>query len=365
MSTHAITPADILIPSDTTFATIANPEMPAWTPGDVSPSTPSAPATPATITDVSNLVAKTVFLKTRFGSLGNTRKVSGSDVLETDADVALLKVSKQLLDSPELDAIKKADTRMRAWLYNTCLPYDMGIQLLPVGLIESAQVKMADYATERSALVDAFVAAYPALCETAAKHLGSLYNPADYPTVDAIRAKFVFEWQYISFGVPGQLKGISAALFQAEQEKAAQQMQAATEEITALMRQTLFDMVSHLQARLTPGDDGKPRILRESAVKNLQDFLTSFDLRNVTNDTELAVQVAKARELLDGTNAGVLRNSDMFREKVRMGMESITASLSTMVEEKAGRKFRTDEDYTTASPAPVDYKMLAANDTAA
>lgn len=331
----------------------------------VAPSTPPVASLP--INDVSSLVSKTVFLKTRFGSLGNTRKVSGSDVLETDADVALLKVSKQLLDSPELDAIKKADTKMRSWLYNTCLPYDMGIQLLPVGLIEQAQAKMQEYATERADLVDAFVTAYPSLIESASQHLKSLYSTGDYPSVDAIRAKFIFEWQYISFGVPGQLKGISSALFQAEQEKAAQQMQAATDEITALMRQSLFEMVSHLQEKLTPGDDGKPRILRESAVKNLTDFLDTFDMRNVTDDKALAEQVAKARELLGGTSATTLRSSDLFREKIRKGMEGITEALGGMVEAKAGRKFRTDEDDAPkASSAPVvDFKMQAANDTTA
>ena len=313
--------------------------------------------------DASNLVAKTVFLKTRFGAIGNSRKVSGSDVLETDADLALLKVSKQLLDSPELEAIKKADGKMRAWLYNTCLPYDMGIQLLPIGLIETAQAKMTEYRTERATLVDAFIASYDAQRQNAAKHLGTLYNEADYPSVDAIKAKFVFEWQYVSFGVPGHLKSISAALFEAEKEKQAQQMQAATEEITAIMRQSLYDMVEHLQARLTPGDDGRPRILRESAVANLQEFLTTFELRNVTNDKELAAQVAKARALLSGTNATAIRNSDILKAKILSGMDSIKDSLSAMVVEKPGRLFRDeDEEPVKIPPAPSqDYKVAAAN----
>jgi hypothetical protein len=333
--------SELLIPSDETIAAILSDTAPALeAPADALPAPLPPPTSNGNLLDVSGLVSKTVFLKTRFGTLGNSRKVSGSEVLDTDADKALLKVSKQLLDSPELDAIKKADAKMRTWLYNTCLPYDMGIQLLPVGLIENAQAKMSEYKAERAALVDAFVSAYPALCETAAAHLGSLYNPADYPSVDAIRAKFVFEWQYISFGVPGQLKGISSALFEAEKEKQAAQLQGAAEEITALMRETLYEMVSHLEERLTPGDDGKPRILRESAVKNLTDFLDTFELRNVTDDKELSAQVAKVRELLSGTSAATLRSSDMFREKIRAGMAKVTESLSGMVEEKAGRHFR-------------------------
>jgi hypothetical protein len=80
--------------------------------------------------------------------------------------------------------------------------------------------------------------------------------------------------------------------------------------------------------------------LRESAVKNLTDFLDTFELRNVTDDKELSAQVAKVRELLSGTSAATLRSSDMFREKIRAGMAKVTESLSGMVEEKAGRHFR-------------------------
>ena len=293
--------------------------------------------------DASALIDKTVFLKTRFGAIGNARKVSGSEVLKTDAEVSLLKVSKTLLNSSELDAIKKEDGKLRAWLYNTCLPFDMGIMLLPIGLIETAESKMKAYKVGRASLVEKFIAAYPGLCAEAAQQLGSLYDATEYPTVDEIRKRYTFDWQYTTFGVPGQLKNISSALFEAEQQKAAATMQAATEEITSLMRETLLKLVSHLQARLSPGDAGKPKILRESAVDNLTQFLNTFDMRNVTNDADLASQVAKARALIGGHDAMSFRNSDVLKTQVLAGLDSIMDSLSEMVEEKPGRRFRDDE----------------------
>lgn len=297
---------------------------------------------PVEVMDKADLAQKTVFVKVRFGSLGNSRKVN-DNVLETDADKELLKVSKTLLDSEELEAIRKADGKMRQYLYNTCLPFDIGILLLPCGLISDVHKRLTEYRETRGELVSKFLTAYPELCKSAALRLGSLYNPADYPTAETVKARFVFDWQYVSFGVPGQLKGISAGLFAAEQEKASAIMKAAAEDITVLMRQTLLEMVSHLQERLTPTDDGKAKILRESAVKNLQEFLNTFDLRNVTDDKALQGQVAKVKALISGTNAEALRNSDVFRDKIRSGMAEVSSVLSTMVEDKAGRKFRTDD----------------------
>lgn len=293
-----------------------------------------------TTADLSSLVSKTVFLRVRYGSIGNSRKVPGANVLTTDADVSFLRVSKTLLESNELEAIRKHDTSLRKWLGNTCLPYDIGIMLLPVGLIQQTEVKLKEHKTERDTLIDAFIAAYPTIKQEAQKQLGTLYNESEYPSVSEIKDKFRFEWQYINFGIPGQLQKVNPELYKQEQEKAAAQLQEAATEVVAVMRGTLYDMVNHLKDRLTPDGDGKPKILKESAVNKLKEFLDSFDLRNVTDDKALAVEVQKVRSLLGGTTAVALRSSDEFREKLRKGMENVTDSLGSMVEVKSGRKFR-------------------------
>jgi hypothetical protein len=61
------------------------------------------------------LAKQTVFIKVHLGLLGNTRKVSSSQV-EVDADKALIRVSKTLLDSPELQAIRALDGDVRHFL---------------------------------------------------------------------------------------------------------------------------------------------------------------------------------------------------------------------------------------------------------
>jgi hypothetical protein len=81
-----------------------------------------------------------------------------------------------------------------------------------------------------------FLAAYPSLCLDAAKRLRGLYNPADYPPVDEVAREFGFCWQYVSFGVPDQLKGISQEVWEQECEKAAQRMAEASCEIQHVLR---------------------------------------------------------------------------------------------------------------------------------
>ena len=70
-----------------------------------------------------DLAQKTVCVKVRLGRLGNTRKVSNSQV-EVDTDKSLLLISKHLLDSKELRTIANFDGEIRRYLYDTCLPFE-------------------------------------------------------------------------------------------------------------------------------------------------------------------------------------------------------------------------------------------------
>jgi len=95
-----------------------------------------------------DLARKTVFIKLHLGLLGNSRKVSSSQV-EVDADKELIRVAKTLLDSPELQAIRTLDGDVRRYLYDTCLPFDVGIHLLPLGLLETVDEKLGEFSDKR------------------------------------------------------------------------------------------------------------------------------------------------------------------------------------------------------------------------
>ena len=158
-----------------------------------------------------DLARKTVFIKLHLGLLGNSRKVSSSQV-EVDADKELIRVAKTLLDSPELQAIRTLDGDVRRFLYDTCLPFEVGIHLLPLGLLETVDERLSEFKEKRG------VGGGVPLCVSAPVpggrgRLRTLYNPADYPPVEEVRSRFTFTWQYVSYGVPEQLREISARIF--------------------------------------------------------------------------------------------------------------------------------------------------------
>jgi hypothetical protein len=290
-----------------------------------------------------DLAKKTVCIKVRLSTMGNTRKVSTSQI-EADADKDLLRVSKHLVDSAELKAIGRFDGEIRRFLYNICLPFEIGIHLLPIAALETVEFRLRQFAEDRKQLVAAFINAYPSLCQDAAKRLRGLYNPADYTPVEDVASEFTFSWQYVSFGVPDQLKGISREVWEQEREKAAQRMAEASAEIQLVLRESMAKLVQHMADRLKEGPDGKPLRFKETTVSNLVEFLTNFEFRNVTDDGELQTLVAQARQLLQGISADDLRTTGDLRARVQQGMAGIAAQLDTMLTRSGGRKFRFDEE---------------------
>jgi hypothetical protein len=290
-----------------------------------------------------DLARKTVCIKVRLSTMGNTRKVSTSQI-EADADKALLRVSKHLLDSAELKAIRQFDGEIRRYLYNICLPFEIGIHLVPIAALQTVENRLRQFAVDRVQLIDAFLTAYPSLCQDAAQRLRGLYNPADYPPIDDVRQQFGLSWQYVSFGVPDQLKGISQDVWEQEREKAAQRMAQASSEIQQVLRETMAGLVQHMADRLQTSEDGKPLRFKNSTVSNLAEFLANFEFRNVTDDTELQNLVAQARQMLQGVDAEDLRSTGELRTKVQQGMTNLAAQLDTLVVRAGGRKFRFEED---------------------
>ena len=304
----------------------------------------------------SALIEKTVFLRTNFKVMGVSKKVSNTvlsngTVLSTDVKAKLLRVQKTLLESKELDAIKSADGAMRNWLYNICLPYDMGILLLSRELLDTVTDRLDAFTDERAGLVRTFVDAYPQLCIDARGQLENLaselhlsvellYNPADYPSVDRVAALFGFEYQYFSFSIPD---GLREEIRETETAKAQAKIEMAIEGITSALRESFLELVDHLKSALEPTADGKKKRLYATTVTNLQDFLDTFKARNVTNDAQLDALVAEVQSIIKpGVSSDILKKDESFASDVHRRMSDVSADLTKLVEVIPGRKFRTE-----------------------
>lgn len=303
-------------------------------------------ATPATLTGERielDIFQKAICLSVELGALGSKRKVNTSQV-DVDADKALISVSKTLLESPELLAIKGLHTTVRQYLYRLTLRPDIfrsGIYVLPLVLVEEVDQQLTDYRNQLNDLVSRFLDKYEDLKARDKERLRAVYNERDYPAPSKVQESCYIEWSYIAFGVPDSLPG---AIFDRERDKAASKIAEAADQIQQLLRAEMLDLVSHMADRLDSGKDGKPKIFRDTLVTNIKDFLKVFEARNLTDDAQLDALCRRARALLDGVDPQVLRDKSDLRERVRQGFSEIKQQLDGMVIDKPRRRIDLEEE---------------------
>lgn len=298
------------------------------------------PASPGSIQD--RAIALSVTLR-RFG---NSRKLS-TDAVEVDADKSLIGVRKRLLEGAALKAISGLDSSILAAVYNRSLPsmFKDGIYLVPTDLVNELDAKLEELKAERERLVENFAEAYPYLIEEAAARLRSVFDPRDYPSAEQVRESFSMEWYYVDLGAPRALQGVSRQLFNKEAAKQAALWDDAMQEIRQVLRLQLQGMVDHMVDRLSGRtEEGKPKVFRDTLTERLNDFLSTFSPRNLTDDEELQALVGKARDLMAGVSPDLLRRSEAVRDTVAQGFGSIKTELDQMMVDKPKRAIRFEDE---------------------
>lgn len=309
------------------------------------------------VSDLFALTQEAMLISVSFGVMGNTKHVNtetqstdaaqpnlfNSVQVKTDASLDVLSVSKTLLESDELKDIIAADGAIRNWLLKKALPFPMvGLQLIPYGMLPQVEDKLKEYKAKRQELVEKFMGAYYQLCINAKVRLGTLYNPLDYPTTEALRSRFTFRWRYVTLKVPDSLKLLSEEAYKSECAKAQEQLDGAVADAVLVFRESFHGMVAKLANSLAPSEDGKAKRLHTTAVTNLQEFLDDFNLRNITNDKQLAALVDKLKGMVSGVSAESLKANKAFKAKMQSKLESIASQASDLVEAIPARKYRKD-----------------------
>jgi len=295
--------------------------------------------------------AKTIFenavcVDLRLSKLRTRRTIATSSV-EVEADPDLIHVSKDILDAEELKAVGHLHGEIRRYLWSRHLPSSLfrnGIYLIPLALVDEVDKKLQTYRTELTNRIKKFLAVYPERIEEAKKRLGKLFDEEEYPSGSRLSEAFEMKVSYITFQTPTSLKSVSSALFQRESKKLEESMAESAREIQQALREAMGSLVEHMVERLTGGDGGKPKKFKDTSIQKVQEFLDTFQARNITGDAQLGALVEKAKKLLVGISPDDLREDDKVRKIVAQGFEKLKGALDGMLQEKGTRKISREED---------------------
>ena len=208
-----------------------------------------------------------------------------------DADGRSLSAGKKLIldvAHPAFRAVTAVRGQVESYWRSLTLPFpEPGVRLIRQENVDEFARRMAGHRADLDHAVAALDRHYGELRESGRDRLGSLYNEADYPAT--LVGLFGVGWDFPSLEPPGYLVALSPAVYEQERARVAARFEEAVALAEAAFADELARLVEHLCERLSgSGDDGQPKVFRDSAVGNLREFFDRFRELNVrSNPAEL------------------------------------------------------------------------------
>jgi hypothetical protein len=273
------------------------------------------------------LKEKVVLLLLTVRAPGNSRSIRDKSILATNADKERVRLSKRLIECQEYRDISILDNQMRRWVFARALPspFKNGTHIIALGILDAVDRGLCDFAARRQALVEQLVTMYDAAKADAQAKLGDLYCEDEYMTQDELRAAYSLTWQYVTLTEPDQMEQLNQEIFERERGRLQAQWDDAIGDMRGALRVGLAELVDDMVGRLSDDKKFKPTKL----LGRFEEFLATFDARNVTNDADLAAVAQQARALLTGVDAETIKATDV-RERVRAGFAAAKDTLATL-----------------------------------
>jgi hypothetical protein len=256
------------------------------------------------------------------------KKTSKEVAVAHNTTTAAGRYNKSLLPMNDLlDHVHRKTTQVRTKFYDNTLPWGMeGTNMLPTA---NYLTFMSDFRKEKGEweyLVEQFVDNYDQLRLDAQRILGSLYDPADYPTVSEIRRKFSIDMAV--FPVP--TSDFRVAIGSEELSRIQQDVERRVKdaERTAMLDvwQRLFDRVKHMAEKLA---DPKA-IFRDSMVENAREICAILPRLNFNDDPNLET----LRQEVEGKlikHPDALRNDPDLRRDTAAEAKKIMDAMSVFM----------------------------------
>ena len=224
---------------------------------------------------------------------------------------------------------KISDYAAKARLYHnqTTLSWsDKGARLLPTSLFMDYKQNMNVYQQNMNTMIEDFYANYADLIDLAKHHMGDLFNPYDYPSIEELRNKFGFRLVFSPLPEGGDFR---LDIPKADMDELGQQYESAfNDRLKDAMREPwekLHKTLTHISEKLTDveGDDESKKRYHDTLITNAQELCGLLTHLNVTKDPLLE----NARRSLELTMLGVdieaIKESPDVRSSVKAKVDDI------------------------------------------
>jgi hypothetical protein len=275
-------------------------------------------------------------VKVSFSWFGTRRSLSDAQTRQAatqfDADVEQVSAYKKLVDTkhPAWKALTAIKGEVVYYWRGVTLPYPIeGVRLIRRDDIAAFEEKMQRF---RERLADAVInlqLEFENIKARAREHLGTLYNPADYPT--SVDGMFSISWEYPPVEPPRYLMTFNPELYEQEQSRIQHRFEAAVTMAEEAFAEQLSGLVNHLIERLTDEPDGTHKAFRASSVENFKEFYENFRRMNVRSNPQLESLINQANNLVSGVTPKELRTDASLRQRLSQQMIELQTAVNEVV----------------------------------
>ena len=274
--------------------------------------------------------------------LGTTKSLSSEQKSQAAASFGAngesISAGKRLLDTKHeaykaLTSIKSQATRF--WKDNSLAYPEPGIRLIRQNRIDEFNSAFEGFQAELESAVRRLDDHYHDLKETARIRLGSLFDSSDYPS--SLTGEFNVTWDFPSVEAPDYLRRLNPELYAEQSRRITERFDRAVEIAEQTFVEQLDQLVNHLAERLAGTEDGKPKVLRDSAVQNFREFFGRFRELNVGSSEQLDDLVQRCELLVDGVQPQQLRDNESLRRSLATNLSTVQSSLDQLLVDRPRR----------------------------
>src|SRR5271155_4087989 len=174
-----------------------------------------------------------VLLNLRISMWGVSRVLPDHEY-EVDADKAMVRASKKILECPEYEYLLQLKRNIHRRLKSLALPGEIlraGVYPVSLAMVEAVEKTLEEFSVCWEVGVQGLEGVWDLRVRQVEDRLRALYNGGDYPSWERVQGCFGVKWNYFSMNTPQVLQTISARLFTREQAKATVQWSEMLDEI--------------------------------------------------------------------------------------------------------------------------------------
>lgn len=299
----------------------------------------NAPITLPTAASVPSLSSSAMLVHLSIGvwTASKKDKVASAEAADSHgADRKLARTYKTLIDSPKLETLKSLVVRIHASNRNATMDWAGDMRLLTTANYMKHTAMLTGFESEFWQLVDDFITTdYRWGLTTMQVKLGTLFNPADYPSEAELRRKFRFEAKYMPVPDAGDFRvdiaNEAADVLREHYEKVYKD---AIESAMQGLWQRLYGTLNIMSRQLavTTDADGKVKKGRifTSTLDAMRDLIDMLETCNLTGDPKMQRMQRQLAAALDGIDDVKDLKDEFVREDTKRAVDEAIANLPSL-----------------------------------